>query len=523
MHTDAKRLQQVLKNLLSNAFKFTEHGQVTLHDRSRRAGGWTPDHAILNTAPSAVVAFSVTDTGIGIPPDKQQIIFEAFQQADGTTSRKYGGTGLGLSISREIARLLGGEIRLESDAGKGSTFTLYLPLNYVAPRPAEQGGVVDKVVSRRPGPARLPPSPQAPSAAPAPVPVAGPGLGDRPLRSSPGWMIDDDRASILAGRLRAADRRRPLRTFAALLRAAAQGVGFKGWSRPRRRSRRWSRRATHGPAPSRSTWTCRTSTGWTVLDRLKHDPATRHMPVHIVSENDHRERALKLGALAHLVASRRAPRPPLEGARRELRDFVDRKGRSLLVVEDDDGPAQELVELLGNGDVQTTAVGTGAEALERSPRSASTAWCSTSACRTCPASSCSRSIQSEHGLRHPARHRLHGPRAVAREETELRRLAEAIVVKDAQSRPSGCWTRPRCSSTASRPSCPSPSAGCWSRRTSIGSGASRAGKVLIVDDDVRNIFALTSVLERHGMKVAFAENGREGIDLLDASPASTSC
>src|SRR5213078_3837050 len=148
VNTDMGRLKQVLKNLLANAFKFTKEGRVSLAIAPAQSG-WTPGHGRLDAARS-VIAFSVADTGIGIPADKQRIIFEAFQQADGTTSRQYGGTGLGLSISRELTRLLGGEIRVSSTPGKGSTFTLYLPLTY---KPAGEERARQAAAAPQPAPA----------------------------------------------------------------------------------------------------------------------------------------------------------------------------------------------------------------------------------------------------------------------------------------------------------------------------------------------------------------------------------
>ncbi|MEI7892498.1 MAG: response regulator [Myxococcales bacterium] len=255
--TDARRLQQILKNLLSNAFKFTERGEVRLIVRPATSG-WSEDRETLNRAGQAV-AFAVKDTGIDIPEAKHQIIFEAFQQADGTTSRKYGGTGLGLSISREIARMLGGEMQLESEVGKGSTFTLYLPLSYTAP-------------SRR-----------------------FPSTGSAVLRTAQAPM--DDRGAIQPGEqvlLIVEDDP----AFRQILLEMARYRGFKCLLAESADS---ALRLVQDFRVDAITLDLRLPDrdGWTVLDRLKQDPNTRHIPVHIISVEEER-RGLEHGAIGHL-------------------------------------------------------------------------------------------------------------------------------------------------------------------------------------------------------------------------------
>jgi CheY-like chemotaxis protein len=292
IYTDSKRLQQVIKNLLSNAFKFTSRGQIDLRI-APASGSWSADHHALNGA-EQVVAFAVSDTGIGIPLDKQKVIFEAFQQADGSTSRKYGGTGLGLSISREIANVLGGEIRLTSTPGKGSTFTLYLPLDYTASDPG--AGSAPPATGTPPATRRTPsPITQPPSPAPrSPIPVS-------PVRKVPTSQlaqVTDDRESI-----KPVDRTVLIVeddvAYASLLLDAAHKKGFRGVVSPE-----------GGPAlalakqfkPDAITLDIGLPDvdGWTVLDRLKLDAATRHIPVHVISIEQDREHALQRGALSYL-------------------------------------------------------------------------------------------------------------------------------------------------------------------------------------------------------------------------------
>jgi CheY-like chemotaxis protein len=309
-----------------------------------------------------VVALAVTDTGIGIPPEKQQIIFEAFQQADGGTSRKYGGTGLGLAISREIAHLLGGELTVDSE-GEGSTFTLWLP--------------------RRPAPRQRNERSQAPTkhaALTARTPVAAAATAEaeeaRRRRSTYRRAFVDDRAHVEPGDrvlLIVEDDERFARTLLDL----AREQGFRGVVALEGNEALEIARSLRPDAITLDLM-LPDMDGWVLLDRLKHDPQTRHIPVHIISAAGEERRGLEVGAVA--VLTKPVEKEVLEEALSGMQRFLERRVKRLLVVEDDDVQRQSIVELIGNGDVETTGVASGEEALEASTRSRSTAWCSTSSC-----------------------------------------------------------------------------------------------------------------------------------------------
>ena len=283
MQTDVKRLRQVLKNLLSNAFKFTHQGQVGVQISTAETG-WSYDNDSLNRA-SSVIAFKVSDTGIGIPEDKQQLIFEAFQQADGTTSRKYGGTGLGLSISREIARLLGGEITLESKPGEGSRFTFYLPESYQPTALTPQDDAEEEFAAGN-GHAR-------------PSLISLSRESEEEAISRVQIIVSDDRADI-----KPEDRVLLIveddTSFARILVDIAHEQGFKCLVAQRGEEALMTARK-YRPSAITLDLTLPGMHGYAVLDRLKHDPSTRHIPVQIVSVIDDLRRVLKLGALGHLT------------------------------------------------------------------------------------------------------------------------------------------------------------------------------------------------------------------------------
>jgi CheY-like chemotaxis protein/signal transduction histidine kinase len=493
MRTDSKRLQQVLKNLLSNAFKFTHKGEVALRVEPA-SKGLIYDNEALNRA-ETVVAFSVSDTGIGIPKDKQRIIFEAFQQADGTTSRKYGGTGLGLSISREIARLLGGEIRLASTPNEGSTFTLFVPLSYspAGAQPQEVGFAGDRAGLA---------SQIGESLIEAEVDPALLEAGD----------IPDDRDEIHPGdRVLLVVEDDP--GFARILLDMAREKGFKGIIASRGDA---ALALAHKFQPDAITLDIRLPGvhGLAVLDRLKHDPTTRHIPVHIISLIEEAQVGLKMGARVHL--KKPVTKEALNEAFANIKGFIERPARKLLVVEDNDVQRNTIVEMIGNGDVQTTAVATGEEALAALKEQEFDCVVIDLGLPGMDGFELIEKIKKETGRREPPIIIYTGKDLSKQEETELRRVAETVIVKDVKS------MERLLDETALflhrvEANLPEPTRQLLEQlhqTDTILDGK----KVLIVDDDIRNIFAITSALERHKMDVVYAENGRDAIEMLENTP-----
>jgi CheY-like chemotaxis protein/HAMP domain-containing protein len=499
IHTDSKRLQQVVKNLIANALKFTEHGSVGLRiDRSNAPFYSNP----ALTKSSSVVAFEVWDTGVGIPQEKQRLIFEAFQQADSSTTRRHGGTGLGLSISREIARLLGGEIRVASEPGRGSTFTLYLPVDY-EPSPLARDDYAARVATPAPVPTLRA---SAPASAPLEEAVNEDDVGPLPN------PLDDDRDSIRPG-----DRTVLIiendRVFAEILVDLARQKNFKALAALDGST---AERLVHAYQPDAITLDLDLPgiDGWTLLDRLKKRPETRHIPVHIVSGTGERHEGLSAGALAYL--EKPVSKESLEKAFEEIGEYIDRDVKNLLVVEDDETQRSTIAELIADEDVNITAVETAAEALNLLGEQRFDCMVLDLGLRDTSGFTLLETIKSNPGLRDLPVIIYTGKDLSPTEETQLRRYAQTIIVKDARS-PERLLDETALFLHRVEAHLPE-----TKRRMieqvhaadSVFSGK----KVLVVDDDVRNVFALTALLESHGMTVIFAEEGRAALDLLKQQP-----
>jgi HAMP domain-containing protein/signal transduction histidine kinase/DNA-binding response OmpR family regulator len=483
--SDQQRLQQILKNLLSNAFKFTEQGGVTMRIEGVTSG-WTNGTKTLDEA-DQVIAISVSDTGIGIPPEKHRIIFEAFQQADGTITRKYGGTGLGLSISREIAHLLGGEIRVVSTPGEGSTFTLYLPRKSESPaprRPSAKGPA-----SQRPGTAQ---------------PVAEE-VVERPAPEEEVEELSDDREDIQDGDRTLLVIERDTGTAQRILKVAREH-GFKGVVATRLDAALSMTREFNADAITLDP----EGEGWSILDRLKRDFATRHLPVQIITDTKERQRALNLGAFAFVEKD--ASDDVLANSFESLKSFLDREVKNLLVVEDDEAQRASILELIGNGDVETVAVATGEAAMNALRSTHFDCMVIDLGLPDMTGFDLLERLKKELGLYDLPVIVYTGKELSAREDTRLRKLAETIIIKDARS-PERLLAETALFMHRSPDKLPA------SKRRMLEevhkADPILAGKkVLVIDDDVRNIFSLTSLLERHHMEVVFAENGHDGLEIL---------
>ena len=494
---DSKRLQQVLKNLLANAFKFTEKGGVKLQiSMSSEATQFD----------NPMIAFTVSDTGIGIPVEKQKIVFEAFQQADGTTSRKYGGTGLGLSISRELAQLLGGRIELVSQPGHGSTFTLYLPkrqenneknpLTTAPPEPTTSIRTASTIKEVPMGENRstVDTSPTAKvlttfaNEIPDDREIIQP--GDRIL-----LIIEDD--DKFARILLDMAREQGFKTIVAL--QSKQGLALAQQFKPDA-----IMLDIHMPEMD----------GWTVLDRLKHKPDTRHIPVHILSVDERQQRGLQLGAITYL----QKPVSPeaLTQVLTEIKGFIERQVKNLLIVEDDPVQAQSIIELIGNGDVQSTAVGTGAEALLILRSHHFDCMVLDLGLPDMSGFALIEQIKLEPRLLKLPIIIYTGKELSRREETQLRGLAETIIIKNVRS-PERLLDETALFLHRVQANLPPPKRQMLEQLHQTDPVLANR-KILIVDDDLRNIFALTSFLESYQMQVLFAENGRDGIEKLQANP-----
>jgi signal transduction histidine kinase/DNA-binding response OmpR family regulator/HAMP domain-containing protein len=539
MATDNKRLQQVLKNLLSNALKFTEHGSVRLNVR-RAEFGWHPDNEVLNNA-RHVIAFEVQDTGIGIPEDKQQIIWEAFRQADGTTSRKYGGTGLGLSISREIARLLGGEIHLASTPGTGSTFTLFLPQAY-APIPEDRRRQQARaaLLETKPVKGDLPDAQKsaataATAAAPAGREVEAPAqptqtaVRARPavieaevarppvrMQEEPSILVSDivdDRLSITPGDKVLLTIEDDVR-FIPLLMEMARERGFKVVVAPRGDK---GLNLARELRPAAITLDIRLPdmAGWLVLSRLKYDPATRHIPVHVISVDEDYRRGLALGAESYLEKTEDADalRATFDRIHKSVRDAA----HLLLLVDSDEQRRKATTELIGdNGGVLTTAVATGEEAIRQAQNTEFDCAVVTPPVLDMTVPEIVEKFQKQAG-RTELPTIVYATDALDREEeSELRRVAESSVVKTVPNRErlleeTAVFLNRREEDLTDEQKKIIEDA---RKKDAVLTG----GKVLIVDDDVRNIFALTSGLERQKLDVFHAESGKAGIEMLKHNP-----
>ncbi|KRB03082.1 response regulator [Rhizobacter sp. Root16D2] len=484
IESDAQRVGQVLNNLLSNALKFTAAGEVSVHV--------APDG-------DGMLSFAVRDSGIGIAEHQQEIIFEAFRQADGSTHRKYGGTGLGLSISRDLARLLGGDIAVRSTPGEGSVFTLTLPVaraeGAAATQPPAAPGAEPPAAAHLPGPQRamqhemqreMPPPPKT--------------LQPR--------VLDDDRDQLAPGKRLILVVEDDMR-FAAILRDLIHEAGFQCLL---------AHTAGDGiraaldfkPSAILLDMNLPDHSGLGVLDQLKRSPQTRHVPVHVISVADYSQEALQRGAIGY--ALKPVKREQLVEALRRLEAKFMQSVRRVLVVEDDARQRESIRHLLGTDDVQITDVANAGEAL--AALQSTTFDCMVMDLNLPDLSGYEllEKMSGQDDVAFPPVIVYTGRSLTRDEEQGLRRFSRSIIVKDARS-PERLLDEVTLFLHQVESHLPAESQRML--KAARDRDATLEGRrILVVEDDVRNIFALSSVLEPKGVKIEIARNGREALEAL---------
>jgi CheY-like chemotaxis protein/signal transduction histidine kinase/CHASE3 domain sensor protein len=478
IETDSQRLGQILKNLLSNALKFTATGGVSL--RVSRGTGDT-------------VRFDVQDTGIGISEHQREIIFDAFRQADGSTHRKYGGTGLGLTISRDLARLLGGDINVRSTPGEGSTFTLTLPLVY---RQSAEPRVNPTIC------APVMPPRQASTAMPQPPP------GQPPSRQT---LVADDSQQIKA------DSRLILIVeddlpFAAILRDMAHEQGFQCIV-THTANDALAAVATYRPKGILLDMNLPDYSGLGVLHQLKRNPQMRHIPVHVVSVADYSQEALAMGAIGY--ATKPVKREQLAEALQRLEAKFSQGVRNVLVVEDDERQREGIRQLLENEDVHITAVSNAADALEQLRNMTFDCMVMDLNLPDFSGYELLTKMAETDEVSFPPVIVYTGRTLTGAEEQALRRFSKSIIIKDARS-PERLLDEVTLFLHQVESKLPAER----QRMLQVArdrDAALEGRRILVVEDDVRNIFALSSLLEPKGAKIEIARNGREAIEALTRS------
>ncbi|NCT81076.1 response regulator [Pseudomonas stutzeri] len=477
LFSDRQRLEQILKNLLANAFKFTEKGSVTLRVEKRGEDQ---------------LAFAVRDTGIGIAPEQQAAIFEAFRQADGTTNRRYGGTGLGLSISRELANLLGGEIEVQSRPGAGSTFTLVVPEHYSEPRPITPASV--------------------PAAAPVALePPAPPAAVERDLLQRAAaprqWLPDDRDERPFEARCVLVIEDEP--QFARILYDLAHELNYSCLL-AQNADDGFDTAVQYKPDAILLDMRLPDHSGLTVLERLKENPATRHIPVHVVSVEDRKEAALQMGAVGY--AMKPTTREDLKEVFGRLEAKLAQEVKRILLVEDDARQRESVSRLIEDVDIEITAVEFGEQALELLRSTVFDCMIIDLKLPDMDGSELLERMAREDICSFPPVIVYTGRNLTRDEEAALLKYSRSIIIKGARS-PERLLDEVTLFLHKVESDMPP------ERQKMLKSARSRekafeGRKILVVDDDVRNVFALTSALEQKGALVEIARNGLEAIDRL---------